>query len=64
MIVAEVVEETAVVVTVKVAEEEPAGTVTEPCTVADEELDESVTVLPPVGAAPLRVTVPVELAPP
>ena len=55
---------TAVVFTVNVAELFPAGTLTVARTVAEELLLESFTVIPPVGAAPLRVTVPVELVPP
>ena len=42
----------------------PAATVTEEGTVAEERLLVRVTVLPPLGAAPLSVTVPVELVPP
>ncbi len=64
MIVTEVVADTAVVVTVKVAEVAPAGTVTEAGTVADVEFDETPTGEPPVGAADLRVIVPVLLFPP
>jgi hypothetical protein len=53
-----VVEETALVLTVKLADEEPAATVTLAGTVAaDVLLLESETVEPPDGAAPLRVTV-------
>ena len=56
---------TAVVVTVKVALELPAGTVTLDGTVAAPLLLESVTWAPPAGAAPLSVTVPVDdCAPP
>lgn len=51
-------------VTVKVAVEEPAGTVTEAGTVAAVVLlDVSVTVSPVPPALPERVTVPVEVAP-
>ncbi len=54
-----------VVVTVKVAVVAPARTVTEVGTVASEVLLEvRLTTLPPVGAATLRVTVPVEVVPP
>jgi hypothetical protein len=58
-------EETARVVTVKVAVEFPAGTVTELGTVATEVLLlDKVTAVPPVGAIPESVTVPVEAVPP
>ena len=57
-------EETAVVETVKVAVELPAATVTVAGTVALARLEVSETEIPPVGADPLRVTVPVELVPP
>ena len=50
--------------TVKVAVVEPAATVTDAGTVALLEPDARVTVTPPVGAATVRVTVPVELLPP
>lgn len=56
--------ETALVVTVKVAVVDPAATVTEAGTVAELELDDRLTTLPPVGAGPLIVTVPVDDAPP
>lgn len=49
---------------VNVAEVEPAGTVTVVGGVALVLLDEIVTATPPVGAAPLSVSVPVELLPP
>lgn len=52
------------VVTVKVAVVFPAFTVTEVGTVADELLLDSVMMTPPVGAAELRVSVPVEELPP
>ena len=56
---------TALVLTVKVALELPAGTVTLDGTLAAPLLLESVTCAPPAGAAPLSVTVPVEdCAPP
>ena len=50
--------------TVKVAVSFPAATVTEDATVADDELLDSLTAIPPVGATPLRVTVPEEDDPP
>jgi hypothetical protein len=52
------------VVTGKFAELWPAGTVTEAPTWATELLLCNVTAIPPAGAAPLRVTVPVALLPP
>src|SRR6266404_3842515 len=60
-----VVEEaTALVLTVNVALVAPAATVTLDGTLAAPLLLESATVAPPVGAAPLRVTVPDEEFPP
>jgi hypothetical protein len=47
---------------VKVVETEPAGTVTEVGVVSRAELSETVTAVPPVGAAFERVTVQVLLA--
>lgn len=55
---------TAVVATVKVALVRPAGTVTWLCSVASELLLESVTGVPPDGAADARFTVQVALVPP
>lgn len=55
---------TAVVETVNVAEVAPCATVTEVGTVAAALLDASVTTLPPAGAGPVSVTVPVDVAPP
>jgi hypothetical protein len=52
------------VVTIKVAEVAPAGTVTKPGTVALVELDDIKTAVPPAGAAPFSVTVPVLELPP
>jgi len=54
---------TDVVVTVKFAVVAPAGTVTLAGTVVALELSESETAAPPVGAAALKVTVPVEALP-
>ena len=63
--VTEVEVATAVVVTVKVAEVAPPGTITLAGTVAtDVLLLERVTTAPPPGAGPLKVTVPVEGLPP
>ena len=64
MIVAEVDDETPVVLTVNVAVVAPAATVTEAGTVALVLLDDRVTAAPPVPAALERVTVPVEEFPP
>ena len=64
MRVAEAEEVTEVVLTVKVAVVLPAATVTEAGTVAAALLLESETDTPPVGAAPLNVTVPVDEVPP
>ena len=56
---------TALVLTVKVALELPAGTVTLEGTLAAPLLLESITCEPPAGAAPLSVTVPADnCAPP
>src|SRR6266566_3049120 len=59
-IVAEVETRTMDVLTVKVALLAPAGTITLIGTLAAPLLLESMTCTPPVGAAPLKVTVPVE----
>lgn len=53
--------ETPTVFTVNVTEVFPAAMVTDAGTVADLELLESLTTIPPVGAGPLRVKVPVEV---
>jgi hypothetical protein len=50
---------TGVVATVNVVELDPAGTVAEAGTVAALELLCSVTAIPPMGAVPFKVTVPV-----
>jgi hypothetical protein len=64
VIAALVTEVTAAVVMVKVAVLAPAATITVLGTVTDAEpLDRLITV-PPAGATPVRVTVPVELVPP
>lgn len=62
--VADVEAVTDVVVTVKFALVAPAGTVTLAGTAAALESSESETAPPPVGAAALNVTVPVEAPPP
>jgi hypothetical protein len=62
--VAEVEAVTEVVVTEKVALVVPAGTVTLAGTAVAPELSESDTDAPPLGAAPDRVTVPVDAVPP
>ena len=64
VIVADVFAETAVVATEKVAVVAPAATVTELGTVALVALDLRLTTIPPVGAAPVSVTVPVDATPP
>ena len=55
---------TEVVVTVKLALLTPASTVTLAGKVAAAELSENITTAPPVSAAALKVTVPVEELPP
>src|SRR5207245_999418 len=62
--VAEVDAATALVVIVNGALVAPAGTVTLPGTEAAELLLDSVTCVPPAGAGPSSVAVPVELLPP
>jgi len=64
VMVAMVVLVTALVITVKVAVVDPAGTVTLDGTVAFVLLLLSDTLRPPAGAGPVNVTVPVELVPP
>ena len=55
---------TAPVETVKVALVAPAATVTLAGVVTDAELSESATTAPPVGAGPVKVTVPCDELPP
>ena len=55
---------TGTVVTVKVVDVEPAGTVTEAGTVAEASVELVATVSPPVGAGPAMVTVAVDNVPP
>ena len=63
--VTDVLAETANVVTLKLADVCPAGTLTIPGTcAADELLVASVTEIPPVGEGELKKTVPVALVPP
>jgi hypothetical protein len=62
--IADVVLVTTVVVTVKVALLPPPATVTLAGTVAPDEFELSVTTRPPLGAGPLKVTVPWEVVPP
>ena len=64
MIVAVVDEDTATVATAKVAVELPAVTVTLSGAFAAELLLDSAIMMPPVGAGPVRVTVPVDGLPP
>lgn len=64
VIVALELADTAFVATVKVAVVAPAATVTEAGKVALVLLEVSVTTWPPVGAGPVKVTVPVDDAPP
>lgn len=64
VIVALTVAETASVLIVNVAEVDPAGTVTVVGSVAFVLLEVRASVVPPVGAAPVRVTVPVDEVPP
>lgn len=64
MIFAETAAVTGDVVTANAAEAEPAGTVTEAGTAALLLLELRVTTNPPVGAGPVRVTVPLEDVPP
>ena len=64
VIVAEVEDPTPVVVAVKVAVRLPAATVTLAGTCTAELLSERVTTVPPAGAGPFSVTVPVDELPP
>ena len=59
-----VCEVTEIVVIVKVVDELPAGTITGLGTVALDEFEVTVTEVPPGPAAPLKVMVPVDFAPP
>jgi hypothetical protein len=59
-----VLEETGDVFTEKLAEVCPPGTLTTPGAVATELLVASVTLIPPAGAGALKITAPVEAAPP
>ena len=63
-IVADVAAATGAVVTVNVALVAPAGTVTLAGTLVALEFSESETATPPLGAAALNVTVPVDAVPP
>ncbi len=56
--------DTDTVVAVNVALMLPAGTVTDAGTVTEDELSQTVTTAPPVGAGPVSVTVPCEELPP
>ena len=58
------VAETEIVVMVNVAEVDPAGTVTDAGSVAFVLLEVRLTVMPPDGATPFKVTVPVDVSPP
>jgi hypothetical protein len=64
VIVAAVLVATAVVFTVNSVVLAPAGTVTLAGTVAEPLLELKLTLIPPVGALPLKVTVPAEAVPP
>ncbi len=64
VIVADVAADTAEVVIVKFADVAPAGTVTLVGATALELLDDKVTTVPPLVAAPLNLTVPVDVPPP
>ena len=64
VMVAFVMAETPVVLIVKVADVAPAATVTVAGKVALVVLEVKLTILPPVGAAPFRVKVPVDVRPP
>jgi hypothetical protein len=62
--VAVVFRATGFAVSVKLPNIEPAGTTTDVGTVADAEFDDSMTVVPPAGAKPLRATRPDDVVPP
>jgi len=64
VIVSDLLADTATVVAVNVPVFCPAAIVIDAGTVAEASLDDSVTVIPPVGAMPVKVAVPVEETPP
>jgi hypothetical protein len=64
VIVTEVVAATPVVATVKVAEEAPAGIVTDGGRAAFELFELKLTVAPPAAATPFKVTAPLDEEPP
>jgi len=64
VITADWLDVTAEVEAVKVVEDDPAGIVTDPGTVTDVLLSAKLTTAPPAGAAAVRFTVQMELAPP
>jgi len=64
VIVTDVCAATARVLTVNVIEDLPAATVTDAGTVAEVLPLASLTIIPPVGAGPVKVTVPVTVVPP
>jgi len=64
VIVVVTADDTGVVLTVNIADVALAGTTTDAGTVVDPELLDKSTVMPPVGAGPFKVTVPVDDIPP